>query len=127
MSKYDQLEKLQQLKEKGVISEIEFAVEKSKILSTTNPQPKSIIYQTSSSIPNNQKLPNPSATTGLVLGIIGILVLPLLLGLVGLIFSGVGLSKPSNEYQGNGNAIAGLVLGLINLIWGVFWFKLFTS
>lgn len=125
MSKYDQLEKLQSLKEKGALSDIEFEVEKSKILSTTNTQPQTIIHQTSSPNNSNQKLPNPAATTGLILGLVGIIILPLLLGIIGLVFSGIGLSKSSQEYEGNGNAIAGLILGVINLIWGVFWFQLF--
>lgn len=125
MNKYEQLEKLQELKEKGILSEKEYELEKMKLLSDQNQhQKKYAAHQTPLS---NQKKSNGAATAGLVLSLIGLLIIPFLFGALGLIFSGVGLSKSPDEYSGKGNAIAGLVIGVVDLIWGFFWFALFVS
>lgn len=124
MDKYEQLEKLQDLKEKGTLSETEFLTEKNKLLNS-NVIGKNSTAQTVSQ--SNQLRSNGAATAGLVLSLVGILIIPFLFGLMGLIFSGVGLSKPKQTYKGRGAAVAGLIIGIIDLIWGFFWFALINS
>jgi hypothetical protein len=54
------------------------------------------------------------ATASLVLGILG-LFLPIL-GVLALIFGGIGISKANQGATGKGLAIAGLVLGIIGTL-----------
>jgi hypothetical protein len=63
---------------------------------------------------------NPSAVVSLVCGILGCI--PLITGLLAVIFGIVGLNKARNPYvSGKGMSIAGLILGVISLIgWGAF-------
>ncbi|HWE38451.1 MAG TPA: DUF4190 domain-containing protein [Isosphaeraceae bacterium] len=63
---------------------------------------------------------NPSAVVSLVCGILGCI--PLVTGLLAVIFGIVGLNKARDPYvSGKGMSIAGLVLGVISLIgWGGF-------
>jgi hypothetical protein len=57
---------------------------------------------------------NGMAIASLVLGIIGVLI-PFL-GVLALIFGGVGMSKANQGASGKGMAIAGLVLGIIGTL-----------
>ena len=73
---------------------------------------------------------NGMAVTGLVLGIIGLVLcwipfLGWLLALLGVIFGALGVSK-ANKIQGRGKgmAIAGLVTGVIGLLLGIVLFVL---
>src|SRR5688572_24971917 len=73
---------------------------------------------------------NGMAVTGLVLGIIGLVLcwipfLGWLLALLGVIFGALGVSK-ANKIQGRGKgmAIAGLVTGVIGLLLGIILFVL---
>jgi uncharacterized BrkB/YihY/UPF0761 family membrane protein len=118
MNKYEQLEKLQSLKERGVLSDAEFDEVKRGIL---NSNQNSAI----NSDENQRNLKSNSvASIGLIFGVIGIFVIPLLFGVLGIIFSGVGISNPKETHKGRKNAIAGLILGVVNVIWGFFWFSL---
>lgn len=59
---------------------------------------------------------NPGKGLGvaaMVLGIIGQLLFPLILGILALILGAIGLSKSKNVGMKNGMAVAGIVLGII--------------
>lgn len=43
-----------------------------------------------------------------------------LVGLVGTVLSGVGLSKVKSTGKGKGFAIAGLIIGIISIIYGIY-------
>ena len=69
------------------------------------------------------KVPSPAATTGLVLGIVSVVLNPFLLVAIGaIIASMMGLNRASLMAQhgyapvGKGKAIGGLVLGLVGLL-----------
>jgi hypothetical protein len=76
--------------------------------------------QTTINVGQGQKS-NGAATASLVLSLIGLIILPWLLGLLGVIFGIVGLSKNKQEYGGRGAATAGLIIGIIDLAWGFVW------
>jgi hypothetical protein len=75
------------------------------------------------------------AITGMVLGIVGFIVafIPclwwggLLLGILGAIFSGIGLAQANKAGAGKGMAVAGLVLSILAIIWAPLWVYLFVS
>jgi hypothetical protein len=68
---------------------------------------------------------NGMAVTGMVLGIVGFVFafipcigwIALLLGIIGILFSGIGLGYASRTQQGKGLAVSGLVLSLLAIIW----------
>lgn len=58
-----------------------------------------------------------AALTGFICSIVGLIVFPILLGLLGIIFSSIGLSKINKDnFKGKGFAIAGLVVGIIDVV-----------
>jgi hypothetical protein len=59
---------------------------------------------------------NGLAIAGLVCGIVGLLLFPIILGPLALIFGGVGLSKANRGAKHKGMAIAALVLGVVDLV-----------
>lgn len=61
-----------------------------------------------------QRPSNGMATASLVLGILGVF-LPIL-GVLALIFGGIGISKANQGAGGKGQAVAGLVLGIIGTL-----------
>jgi hypothetical protein len=61
------------------------------------------------------------AVAALVLGIVGVFI-PIL-GVLALIFGGVGLSKANSGASGKGMAIAGLVLGIIGTLVSLYIFS----
>jgi hypothetical protein len=73
------------------------------------------------------KKANGAATAGLVLSLIGLLIIPFLFGLLGIIFSGVGLSRNREEYRGHGTATAGLIIGIIDILWGFIWINIIVD
>jgi hypothetical protein len=84
--------------------------------------------------PNIARKPqtNSLAVTGLILGLLSVLTFwccfTLILALVGLVFSGVGLSqinKSGGQQTGRGLAIAGIILSAIGLIMGLVTLALF--
>lgn|SRR5690554_1609335 len=126
MDKYTKLLKLNELKVKGVLTEAEFEFEKNKILSLTeHPEnhgvPANIKPYTKRQLTNRDT--NNFATIALTLGLIGVLIIPLLFGVIGLIFGFSGLIKAEN-HGGKEKAWAGLILACFNMIWGLYWFDL---
>ena len=90
-----------------------------------NAQP-SVKYdiQTGQPIGHNP-VPGTQATTtsapaviGFILSLIGLLVLPLVLGIAAIVLSGVGISASGKNplVKGKGLAIAGLVIGIVDII-----------
>lgn len=87
--------------------------------------------------PSAAPLPPPSggngfAVTGLVLGILSLVLffipfLGILLGLLGLIFGGVGIGRANRVGKGKGMAVAGLVMGILGLLLGLSWILLIVS
>lgn len=60
---------------------------------------------------------NAFALVGFISGIVGLLVLPILFGLVAIVFSAIGWSQISKgNGSGKGFAIAGLVLGILEVL-----------
>jgi hypothetical protein len=67
---------------------------------------------------------NPLATTALILGICGVVLfwtvwLGIILGVLAIIFGGIGLSRAKNGAPNKGMATAGLVLGIVSVVLGV--------
>ena len=65
-----------------------------------------------------------AALTGMICGILGLLVTPFLFATLGVIFSGIGLNKIKKnpeKYKGKGMAITGLVTGIVAIVvvWAV--------
>ncbi len=71
--------------------------------------------------------PNGMATASLVCALIGLLLIPWLLGLLAIIFGIVGLTKSSTEYRGRGAAVAGLIIGVIDIAWGFVWVAIIAN
>ena len=60
-----------------------------------------------------------AALTGFITSLVGIFVLPILLGILSIIFGGIGLSnikKNPEKYKGKGFGITALVLGIIEVV-----------
>lgn len=60
-----------------------------------------------------------AAITGMICGILGLLVAPLFFSTLGIIFGGIGISKIKKnpeKYKGRGMAVAGLVTGIIGIV-----------
>jgi hypothetical protein len=60
---------------------------------------------------------NGMAVASLVLGLIGLLILGPLMGILAIIFGGLGIGKANRlGGKGKGMAIAGLVLGIVDIL-----------
>lgn len=60
------------------------------------------------------------AIAGFVLSLVGVLIIPMLFGILGCIFSGVGLAKTSKgALKGKGLAIAGLIISLVDIVYAI--------
>jgi len=75
---------------------------------------------------------NGLAVAGLVMGILSLVLfwipfLGILLGLLGLIFGGIGIGRANKVGKGKGMAIAGLVMGIIGLLLGLAWIFLLVG
>jgi hypothetical protein len=75
---------------------------------------------------------NGLAVAGLVMGILALVLfwipfLGILLGLLGLIFGGVGIGRANKVGKGKGMAIAGLVMGILGVLLGLAWIFLIVS
>jgi hypothetical protein len=60
-----------------------------------------------------------AALTGMICGILGLLVTPFLFATLGIIFGGIGLSKIKKnpeKYKGKGMAVTGLVTGIVAIV-----------
>ncbi|WP_217924999.1 DUF4190 domain-containing protein [Miltoncostaea oceani] len=64
------------------------------------------------------------ATAALVLGIVGLLLVPIVCSTLAIIFGALAMGDTSKDpqLQGRGQAIAGLVLGIVGLVAGVLLF-----
>lgn len=110
MSKYEDLSRLQKLKENGSLTDAEYEVEKYKILNSTDKQ--------------------ANKTEGIYIASLVLGICSFLLGaipFIGLVLSTVSLviwNKAKNELkeknETNGMVTAGLVLSIIGLIAGIF-------
>jgi len=59
---------------------------------------------------------------GMIVGLVGLLILPLLFGTVGLVLSLIGLrriKKNPDKYKGKGFAYAGIIIGCVNIVWAI--------
>lgn len=64
-----------------------------------------------------QKRTNGMAIASLVVGLIGLILFPIILGPLAIIFGGVGMGFANkNNGSGKGLAIAGLIIGIIDLL-----------
>lgn len=59
------------------------------------------------------------AITGFVLALVGFIILPIVLGPLGLVFSILGFVDVKKGKGGKGLAIAGLIISIINIIWAI--------
>lgn len=110
MSKYEDLSRLQKLKENGSLTDAEYEVEKYKILNSTDKQANKTegIYIAS-----------------LVLGICSFLLgaipfIGLILSIVSLVIWNKAKNELKEKKETNGMVTAGLVLSIIGLIVGIF-------
>ncbi len=107
MSKIEDLEKLQQLKESGALTDVEYEVEKSKILNSNEEKKESL---------NNTDKKSTKALTGFILGLASLIawLIPIIgypVSILGIIFSSLGLNSSRK-----GMAITGLILSIIFFI-----------
>lgn len=120
MDKYEQLERLQKLKEQGVLSETEFEVEKLKVLQYETPNVSKTVVHQSQSL--DVKKPNGFGIAGFIGSIVGGVFWPV--AVVGLVLSIIGVSQSSQKYR-KGLAIAGLVISIVAIIgWAIIIFYL---
>ena len=58
--------------------------------------------------------------TGFVLSLVGILIAAIPCGIIGLVFSALGMKDiETHEYKGKGLAISGLVISIIDIVLGI--------
>lgn len=110
MSKYEDLNRLQTLKESGSLTEAEYEVEKYKILNSTDKQ-------------NNKT--EGIYIASLVLGICSFLFgavpfIGLILSIISLVIWNKAKKNLSERNETNGMVTAGLVLSIIGLLAGIF-------
>ena len=107
MSKIEDLEKLQQLKESGALTDVEYEMEKNKILNSNEEKKESL---------NNTNKKSTKALTGFILGLSSLIawLIPIIgypVSILGIIFSSLGLNSSRK-----GMAITGLILSIIFFI-----------
>jgi hypothetical protein len=66
--------------------------------------------------PRARSQSNGMAIAGMVCGIVGILIFSVILGPLGIIFGGIGLSRANAGASGRGMARAGIILGIIDIV-----------
>lgn len=64
-----------------------------------------------------QEKTNVPGLVGFVVSLVGFFIFPIVLGIIGLIASGMGLDEI--KYEKRGLAIAGLIISVINIIFGI--------
>lgn len=110
MGKYDDLDRIQKLRDSGSITEEEFEKEKRKILNSEN---------------NSQNKQEGIYTASLVLGICSFLfgaipIIGLILSIVALVISIKAKKRLKEKENNNGGVTAGLVLSIIGLLIAIF-------
>ena len=73
--------------------------------------------------PPDEKRTNGMALAGFICSLVGLFIFGIVLGLLGVIFSAIGLakiSKDSSKWKGKGMAIAGLIVGIIDIVVWIF-------
>ena len=120
MNKVEQLEKLKGLKDKGVLTDAEFEIEKHKVLNNNTTQSQKVVQQQPQP---PQKKVNGFGIAGFILSLLGgfnwYITLPF--GLIALILSIAGLSMSSKKYK-KGLATAGLIISIILTIVGIVYY-----
>lgn len=111
MGKIEDLEKLQRLKESGAITQIEFEVEKAKILNDV-----SNLSTNQEKVTTNGKK-SPLSIASLACGIVSIFVFPYIFGIGAVILGIIGLA---NLEEKKNLAIAGIIVGIIGILWAFF-------
>ncbi len=109
MGKFENLEKIQQLKEQGILSQEQFEIEKSKILSGKN----------------NEKQEDGAYTGSLVLGIFAFLlgaipIVGMIISIIALIVCGRSKKKLKKNNDKNGKVTGGLILSILGLLISLF-------
>lgn len=104
MGKLEELEKLKELKDKGILTEMEFEIEKHKVLNNNE--------ETEDGDSKSSK----KATAGFILGLCSMLawLIPLIgwpVTILGIIFSSLGINSDNK-----GIAMAGLILSIVFLL-----------
>lgn len=111
--KYEDLEKLAELKEKGVIDEREFYEEKNKILNKNNNSHQTNDYYIDENIIIKEESSNNYGLIGLILAIISLLtpiqIVDLIIGIVAIFYSYKGVSVASPKKI----AIAAIIVSII--------------
>lgn len=110
MDKYDEIEKLNNLKKSGAITEEEFEKEKEKLLNC-----------------EIKKKGNGFSIAGLVLGIVGTVFGGLISSILGLIFSVKARKQAKENNKEDGKAVAGMALSIIGLVKAVLSILLFIT
>lgn len=100
MSKYDDLEKLQALKESGSITDVEFEIEKKKILNEEEIDQKE----------------NNLSIAGLVLGIISFVLGGLITGIIGIVLSAKAKRRAKKENRKDEKATIGLIFSIVGVV-----------
>lgn len=70
---------------------------------------------------NNQTSTNGFAIAGFIVSLCSLIInFGGVVGLVGAILSGVGLSQVKTKGKGKGLAIAGIIIGIVSIVYGIF-------
>lgn len=70
---------------------------------------------------NTQPSTNSLAISGFVVSLVSLFInLAGIVGLIGTIFSAIGLAQSKKKGKGKGLAIAGLIIGIISIVYGIY-------
>lgn len=111
MGVVEDLEKLKQLKDNGTITEIEFEIEKQKVLhSNINNR---IDIDKNIKIKDNNSL----SIASFICSIVSIFILPFIFGIVAIILGIIGISKQEEKKI---FSIIGIITGIIGVLWAFY-------
>lgn len=74
--------------------------------------------KTTEEVVSNKKY-SGKAIAGFIVSLVGILVLAIPCGIIGLVFSALGMKETETERKGKGLSIAGLVVSIIDVVLGI--------
>lgn len=109
MGKIEDLQKLKQLKENGVLNDVEFEIEKAKILNSD------IDNNYNKQINNTNN--NALSVASFICGIVSIFILPYLFGIASVILGIIGLAKQEDKKT---YSIIGIILGILGVLWAIY-------